>query len=80
MTTHEIYEAHRQATSAVARKIPARIDESACHAIEDEIRRLGIGFTIEGYELAQNRLREAMPDLKGLQFKTLAASISKNAR
>ncbi len=48
--------------------------------IEDRIRTQGLGFTIEGYELAHQLLANSMPQLSTLQRKTLAADINKRAQ
>lgn len=80
MTAAEAYEARRQATSEFARRVPATLDDATARDIEREVADAGIAFTIEGYELAQQRLAERIPSMSTLQRKTVASSINKAAR
>ena len=52
----------------------------AAAQVEREVRDAGIGHTVAGYEMAQRRLAELAPELRGLRLKGLASDVSRNAK
>lgn len=73
------YEARRQATSELARRVPATLDDATARQIQTEVAAAGIGHTVEGYEMACALLAERAPTLSALQRKTIAGHLSKAA-